>query len=162
MGHNPSSPPTLSIIRLVSGIHLKAETINSIPLLTTDSVLMERWEGSIMGPPSNMMNVGGSVATAAASVRNNYDEPQSVSGVGNSVSGHLQSQLDMNLIVPMTPLAGKDGAGGINVTLPPSNIPAFIPATPMTVSQAIDVPSPTLQNIVSTVNLGSSQQPQPT
>jgi len=109
-----------------------------------------------------MMNVGGSVATAAASVRNNYDEPQSVSGVGNSVSGHLQSQLDMNLIVPMTPLAGKDGAGGINVTLPPSNIPAFIPATPMTVSQAIDVPSPTLQNIVSTVNLGSSQQPQPT
>lgn len=111
------------------------------------------------------MNVGGSVTTAAASVRDNYGEPQSVSGVGNSASGNLQSQLNMNLIVPMTPLGGggidsgtgKDASGAINVTLPASNIPAYIPNTPMTVSQPIDVPSPTLQNIVSTVNLGSSK-----
>lgn len=38
--------------------------------------------------------------------------------------------------------------------MPASNIPAMMPATPM--SNAIDVPSPTLQNIVSTVNLGNS------
>lgn len=53
------------------------------------------------------------------------------------------------LAVPMTPLA-PDFQGNREL-MPASNIPATA-ATPM--SQAIDVPSPTLQNIVSTVNLG--------
>lgn len=40
--------------------------------------------------------------------------------------------------------------------MPGSNIPAYnVPATPM--STAVDIPSPTLQNIVSTVNLGKRQ-----
>lgn len=50
----------------------------------------------------------------------------------------------------MTPLAGNNES---HIHAPPSNIPTHAPATPMSTA-AIDVPSPTLQNIVSTVNLG--------
>ncbi len=116
------------------------------------------------GPPSVMMNLGGSVAAASISANSNYAEPQSVSGANANAGSNQQ----MNLIVPMTPLAGGSDAdrmatglamgkealmNAVANALPASNIPAFIPATPMT--QPIDVPSPTLQNIVSTVNLGA-------
>jgi len=56
-----------------------------------------------------------------------------------------------NLAIPMTPLAPNNND---SVFAPPSNIPTAMPATPRSVAPAIDVPSPTLQNIVSTVNLG--------
>lgn len=54
-----------------------------------------------------------------------------------------------NLAVPMTPLAGEHFQ-------PASNIPMIATNAPQTPgSQLVDVPSPALQNIVSTVNLGS-------
>lgn len=54
-----------------------------------------------------------------------------------------------NLAVPMTPLAGGDNFQ------PPSNIPMVATNAPQTpASQLVDIPSPALQNIVSTVNLG--------
>lgn len=53
-----------------------------------------------------------------------------------------------NLAVPMTPLAGDHFQ-------PASNIPMVSTNPPQTPgSQLIDIPSPALQNIVSTVNLG--------
>jgi hypothetical protein len=59
-----------------------------------------------------------------------------------------------NLAVPMTPLQSTDSVRDHqpNSQLPPSNIPAIVPATPY--NAPVDIPSPTLQNIVSTVNLG--------
>jgi hypothetical protein len=66
-----------------------------------------------------------------------------------------------NLAVPMTPLNMNDSVREQpqptpqhqpSSQLPPSNIPALVPATPY--SATAEVPSPTLQNIVSTVNLG--------
>lgn len=69
-----------------------------------------------------------------------------------------------NLAVPMTPLqvdsvreqqqhTPQHSLHQPNSQLPPSNIPAVVPATPY--SAPAEVPSPTLQNIVSTVNLGN-------
>lgn len=55
-----------------------------------------------------------------------------------------------NLAVPMTPLAGDHFQ-------PASNIPMVSTNPPQTPgSQLIDIPSPALQNIVSTVNLGKN------
>lgn len=51
----------------------------------------------------------------------------------------------------MTPLAGADLGLNSGPTLSAAN--PKTPATPLSVSIA-DIPSPTLQNIVSTVNLG--------
>jgi transcription initiation factor TFIID TATA-box-binding protein len=79
--------------------------------------------------PASVMNLSGIPGSA------NYPDPGSVSN---------------NLAVPMTPLGGQDRElGAHHSILPASNIPAMIPATPSS-----DIPSPTLQNIVSTVNLG--------
>ncbi|VDK71710.1 unnamed protein product, partial [Anisakis simplex] len=78
----------------------------------------------------------------------------SQSGPGSSEI--IQCRSDMNpasvgpgnLAVPMTPLAGENFQ-------PASNIPTVATMAPQTpASQLIDVPSPALQNIVSTVNLG--------
>jgi transcription initiation factor TFIID TATA-box-binding protein len=66
-----------------------------------------------------------------------YSEPDSVS---------------QNLAVPMTPLRGGGDLASVHNIAPPSNIPCVMPATPA--SNVVDIPSPTLQNIVSTVNLG--------
>ena len=69
----------------------------------------------------------------------NYAEPASVTN---------------NLAVPMTPLHGADKAAASNQQcMPLSNISAIIPATPLHIQA--EIPLPTLQNIVSTVNLGS-------
>lgn len=52
----------------------------------------------------------------------------------------------------MTPLAGPND---FSLNMPASNIPTIMPATPMSTAITLaDIPSPTLQNIVSTVNLG--------
>ena len=66
----------------------------------------------------------------------NYGEPASVSN---------------NLAVPMTPLNPND-MPNYNNNMVHSNLPMMNPATPA--QMLSDVPSPTLQNIVSTVNLG--------
>uniref|UniRef100_A0A7E4WDM2 TATA-box-binding protein n=1 Tax=Panagrellus redivivus TaxID=6233 RepID=A0A7E4WDM2_PANRE len=81
--------------------------------------------------PASMLNVN------LTNVPLNYMEPASVTN---------------NLAVPMTPLAGSERVENSNFNnMPASNIPTAMPATPMA---NVDVPSPTLQNIVSTLNLG--------
>lgn len=81
------------------------------------------------GGPSSVINVGGNPGSVFQDMN-----PASV-GPGN-------------LAVPMTPLAGDHFQ-------PASNIPMVSTNPPQTPgSQLIDIPSPALQNIVSTVNLG--------
>ncbi|VBB27350.1 unnamed protein product [Acanthocheilonema viteae] len=81
------------------------------------------------GGPSSVINVGGNPGSVFQDMN-----PGSV-GPGN-------------LAVPMTPLAGDHFQ-------PASNIPMVSTNPPQTPgSQLIDIPSPALQNIVSTVNLG--------
>ncbi|CAD5215156.1 unnamed protein product [Bursaphelenchus okinawaensis] len=134
--------------------------------------------GSVNGPgsvlnPSSVLNGPGSVLNNLnnpPSVLNNVRGPDSVMNSQNgpgSVYAEREPASVMNLhgipqygdappsvmplAVPMTPLQG-DFQGNRDL-MPASNIPATVqPPTPMSV--AIDVPSPTLQNIVSTVNLG--------
>lgn len=82
------------------------------------------------GGPNSVVNVGGNPGSVYQDMN-----PQSV-GPGN-------------LAVPMTPLAGDQ------FHQPASNIPMIPTNAPQTPgSQLVDVPSPALQNIVSTVNLG--------
>ncbi|KAI6241645.1 hypothetical protein M3Y99_00325500 [Aphelenchoides fujianensis] len=124
---------------------------------------------SVLGGPSSILNGPGSV------INNTIGNPGSVmnshNGPGSIISGYAEREpgsvlnlsgipgagnypdpasVTNNLAIPMTPLGGGDLASARE--MPHSNIPANMPATPM--SAAIDVPSPTLQNIVSTVNLG--------
>lgn len=119
--------------------------------------------------PSSILNGPGSVNPASVlnsatrgpdSVLNSHNGPSSVSygerepaSVMNlqNIPQYGEPGSVAALAVPMTPLAGDYQHQ--RELMPASNIPATaMPATPM--SQAIDVPSPTLQNIVSTVNLG--------
>ncbi|KAI1729262.1 transcription factor TFIID (or TATA-binding protein, TBP) domain-containing protein [Ditylenchus destructor] len=83
--------------------------------------------GSILGGPGSVLNSH----NGPNSVFSGFDRG-GLEGLGGSVQNYPEpaSVSNNNLAVPMTPLA----------------------ATPM--SAAVDVPSPTLQNIVSTVNLG--------
>uniref|UniRef100_A0AC35FJU3 TATA-box-binding protein n=1 Tax=Panagrolaimus sp. PS1159 TaxID=55785 RepID=A0AC35FJU3_9BILA len=94
------------------------------------------------GPGSIISNYNDRGPASVVNISNipvNYPDPASVSNNSNM------------LAVPMTPLNPND-MPNYNSTMVPSNIPTVMPATPMTVLN--DVPSPTLQNIVSTVNLG--------
>ncbi|KAH7731309.1 TATA-box binding protein [Aphelenchoides avenae] len=140
--------------------------------------------GSFLGPGSLMGGAGSNSLlggpgpssilaqsnTGPGSVLNSHNGPGSLlsnynadrgpgsvinlSGIPGSNAYPDPGSVSNNLAVPMTPL----GAGGgshdnegrsHHNTLPASNIPALIPATPLS-----DIPMPTLQNIVSTVNLG--------
>ncbi|KAI1721312.1 transcription factor TFIID (or TATA-binding protein, TBP) domain-containing protein [Ditylenchus destructor] len=105
--------------------------------------------GSILGGPGSILNSH----NGPSSVFSGFDRG-GLEGLGGSVQNYPEpaSVSNNNLAVPMTPLAGADMSVQHQNTMPASNIPAMMPATPM--SAAVDVPSPTLQNIVSTVNLG--------
>lgn len=125
--------------------------------------------GSLLGgggPSSILGNAGPSSVLNTASVLNSQGGPSSILGYSHdrggpssviNVGGNPGSAFqDMNpasvgpgnLAVPMTPLAGEHFQ-------PASNIPMISTNAPHTPgSQLVDVPSPTLQNIVSTVNLG--------
>lgn len=85
-----------------------------------------------VGGPSSVVSFSGLINSV------HYNDPASVS--------------NNNLAVPMTPLAASND---FLPNMPASNIPTIMPATPMSTAVSVDVPSPTLQNIVSTVNLGS-------
>jgi hypothetical protein len=90
---------------------------------------------------SEYKNIGSVLSGIPMSERSaHYAEPASVAPA--------------SLAVPMTPLHGADHAAALSQQGPASNQPAAVPATPMSVIGAIDIPMPTLQNIVSTVNLG--------
>lgn len=80
-----------------------------------------------------------------------------LSNIPGASSAHYPEtpSVNVNLAVPMTPLAGHDRHDNDRFQhMPPSNIPITMPPTPL--STAMDIPSPQLQNIVSTVNLGIS------
>ena len=122
------------------------QSLNNFNFFQTASVFNSQGPGSVLNPfsssgneykgPSSVVNLAGIPASAS----NFTDGPESVN----------------NLAVPMTPLQGgysvRDSHHHIGSQLPASNIPTVIPATPF--STPAEVPSPTLQNIVSTVNLG--------
>lgn len=84
------------------------------------------------GGPASILNFSG------LSNVPQYAEPASVS--------------NNNLAVPMTPLAGADSSAAL-IAVGGAN--PKTPGTPLSVAIA-DIPSPTLQNIVSTVNLGKN------
>ena len=101
--------------------------------------------------PGSVFNSFGADYKGPSSVVNNMGIPPSVTNYAD-------------LAVPMTPLQMDSVREQQQHTpqhpqhqpssqLPPSNIPAVVPATPY--SAPAEVPSPTLQNIVSTVNLGN-------
>ncbi|EYC28392.1 hypothetical protein Y032_0007g3200 [Ancylostoma ceylanicum] len=82
--------------------------------------------------------------------------PSSVVNVGGNPGSVFQDMnpgsVGPNLAVPMTPLNFEQQSYRDANHMPASNLPAaMMPATP---ASAIDIPMPTLQNIVSTVNLG--------
>lgn len=82
--------------------------------------------------------------------------PSSVVNVGGNPGSVFQDMnpgsVGQNLSVPMTPLNFEQQSYRDASHMPSSNLPAaMMPATP---ASAIDIPMPTLQNIVSTVNLG--------
>ncbi|ETN77650.1 transcription factor TFIID [Necator americanus] len=82
--------------------------------------------------------------------------PSSVVNVGGNPGSVFQDMnpgsVGPNLAVPMTPLNFEQQSYRDANHMPASNLPAaMMPATPVS---AIDIPMPTLQNIVSTVNLG--------
>ncbi|PAV86559.1 hypothetical protein WR25_11949 [Diploscapter pachys] len=104
-------------------------------------------------------NAGGSAHASVGGPQSNMGmnlniNPSSVINVGGgpgSVFADMNpGSVGPNLAVPMTPLVSdhyvRDG-----IQMPASNLPAaMMPQTPAT----LDIPMPTLQNIVSTVNLG--------
>ncbi|KAI6176650.1 hypothetical protein M3Y97_00821500 [Aphelenchoides bicaudatus] len=118
----------------------------------------------IGGPGSVLNNQINSIGNGPGSIFNSNNGPGSITNVYidreppsvinlNGIPGanYNPGSVTNNLAVPMTPLAGADIPSARE--MPASNIPALMPATPMSTA-IIDVPSPTLQNIVSTVNLG--------
>uniref|UniRef100_A0AAF5PQ32 TATA-box-binding protein n=1 Tax=Wuchereria bancrofti TaxID=6293 RepID=A0AAF5PQ32_WUCBA len=110
------------------------------------------------GPSSMLANVGSVLNSQGGpgsllSYSGERGGPSSVINVGGNPGSVFQDMNPAsvgpgNLAVPMTPLAGDHFQ-------PASNIPMVSTNPPQTPgSQLIDIPSPALQNIVSTVNLG--------
>ncbi|CAJ0585526.1 unnamed protein product, partial [Mesorhabditis spiculigera] len=99
------------------------------------------------GPPSNMnMNIN---------LSHLVHNPPSVSANPGSVQPFdimNPQSVPQNLIVPMTPLNVHDQQ--MREMNKPHNPPSIMQIVPQTPSSVHDVPMPTLQNIVSTVNLG--------
>uniref|UniRef100_A0A915PKH5 TATA-box-binding protein n=2 Tax=Filarioidea TaxID=6295 RepID=A0A915PKH5_9BILA len=105
--------------------------------------------GSILGQHGSVLNSQGGPGSLL-SYSGERGGPSSVINVGGNPGSDMNpaSVGPGNLAVPMTPLAGDHFQ-------PASNIPMVSTNPPQTPgSQLIDVPSPALQNIVSTVNLG--------
>uniref|UniRef100_A0A915C286 TATA-box-binding protein n=1 Tax=Parascaris univalens TaxID=6257 RepID=A0A915C286_PARUN len=133
------------------------------------SLLAGAGPSSVLGGTGPSSVLGGNMLvhhSGPGSVLNSQGGPSSILGFSHerggpssivNISGNPGSVFqDMNpasvgpgnLAVPMTPLAGDHFQ-------PASNIPTVATVAPQTpASQLIDVPSPALQNIVSTVNLG--------
>ncbi|KHN82281.1 TATA-box-binding protein [Toxocara canis] len=115
------------------------------------SVLTGSMLGHHSGPGSVLNSQGGPGSMLGYS--HDRGGPSSVVNVGGNPGSVFQDMNPAsvgpgNLAVPMTPLAGDHFQ-------PASNIPTVATIAPQTpASQLIDVPSPALQNIVSTVNLG--------
>uniref|UniRef100_A0AC34Q1S1 TATA-box-binding protein n=1 Tax=Panagrolaimus sp. JU765 TaxID=591449 RepID=A0AC34Q1S1_9BILA len=133
-------------------------------IIGAQSSIMGGGPNSIFNPPSVFGNNGpnsiigrsmdhhGSLLSSQNGPGSIYNDrgPSSVVNIPNIPGAYNDPASVNNLAVPMTPLAGNQDS---TFNAPPSNIPTAIPATPMSAA-VIDVPSPTLQNIVSTVNLG--------
>uniref|UniRef100_A0A915D4P7 Uncharacterized protein n=1 Tax=Ditylenchus dipsaci TaxID=166011 RepID=A0A915D4P7_9BILA len=117
------------------------------------SLLSGAGPGSILGGPGSILNSsnGPNSIGPNSSILSGFDRA-GIEGLNSVHYSEPGSVLNNNLAVPMTPLAG--GESSVQNNMPASNIPMMMPATPMTNINAVDVPSPTLQNIVSTVNLG--------
>nr|CAD2183330.1 unnamed protein product [Meloidogyne enterolobii] len=130
-----------------STINIGAQSMHSVG--GPASVFNSQGPGSVLNPFSSS---GGNEYKGPSSVVNLAGIPASAS---NYNDGGPESVLN-NLNIPMTPLQGgysvRDSQHHIGSQLPASNIPTVIPHTPF--SAPAEVPSPTLQNIVSTVNLG--------
>ncbi|EFO26582.1 TATA-box binding protein [Loa loa] len=115
------------------------------------SVLGGSMLGQHGGPGSVLNSQGG--PSSLLSYSGERGGPSSVINVGGNPGSVFQEMNPAsvgpgNLAVPMTPLAGDHFQ-------PASNIPMVSTNPPQTPgSQLIDIPSPALQNIVSTVNLG--------
>ncbi|KAE9553906.1 hypothetical protein FO519_002895 [Halicephalobus sp. NKZ332] len=87
------------------------------------------------------------------SITSNYNDRGPGSVMNLAIQGVYNDPASVSsLAIPMTPLAPNNNDSNFNA--PPSNFPTAMPATPRSVAPALDIPSPTLQNIVSTVNLG--------
>uniref|UniRef100_A0A0R3S0Z8 TATA-box-binding protein n=1 Tax=Elaeophora elaphi TaxID=1147741 RepID=A0A0R3S0Z8_9BILA len=115
------------------------------------SILASAGPSSVLGGRSVLNSQGG--PSSLMSYSGERGGPSSVINVGGNPGSVFQdinpaSVGPGNLAVPMTPLAGDHFQ-------PASNIPMVSTNPPQTPgSQLIDIPSPALQNIVSTVNLG--------
>ncbi|KAK6054084.1 transcription factor TFIID [Cooperia oncophora] len=123
--------------------------------------------GSVLGQhggPGSVLGPGSIMGPSSIVGPNSLLGPSSM--IGGSHQGHSMmhsnqgpGSMDMNpgsvgpnLAVPMTPLNFEQQSYRDANHMPASNLPAaMMPATP---ASAIDIPMPTLQNIVSTVNLG--------
>uniref|UniRef100_A0A183CLI8 TBP-domain-containing protein n=1 Tax=Globodera pallida TaxID=36090 RepID=A0A183CLI8_GLOPA len=111
--------------------------------------------------PSSVLNAYSSDFKGPTSVTNLAGVPASASYGGDQQPPESVS----NLAVPMTPLNSAESVHAHRTPKqhhqphssaaepPASNIPTFVPATPFS-NASVEIPSPTLQNIVSTVNLG--------
>ncbi|KAL3090189.1 hypothetical protein niasHS_006641 [Heterodera schachtii] len=119
--------------------------------------------------PSSIFNPHNEPSSVLNSFSSEFKGPTSVTnllaGVPSSASYSDQQPPESvsNLAVPMTPLHSAESVHrtpkqhhqphSAAAQPPPSNMPTFVPATPFS-NASVEIPSPTLQNIVSTVNLG--------
>ncbi|MCP9259104.1 TATA-box-binding protein [Dirofilaria immitis] len=134
--------------------------LSSVGCVGPNSVLASAGPSSVLGSsilgqhggPGSVLNSQGGPGSLL-SYSGERGGPSSVINVGGNPGSVFQDMNPAsvgpgNLAVPMTPLAGDHFQ-------PASNIPMVSTNPPQTPgSQLIDVPSPALQNIVSTVNLG--------
>jgi len=114
------------------------------------------YNNQMLNASSNLNTHQAEAGTSAFSEYKSIGSVMNLAGIPTSerVSQYLEpaSVAPASLAVPMTPLHGADHAAASNHGMVPSNQAMLIPATPLSV--AADIPMPTLQNIVSTVNLG--------
>ncbi|KJH50489.1 transcription factor TFIID [Dictyocaulus viviparus] len=126
-------------------------------LLGPSSVIPGSHQGhSVMHSSHGPGSIGGFASVDRGSSMNLNINPSSVVNVGGNPGSVFQDMnpgsVGQNLSVPMTPLNFEQQSYRDANHMPSSNLPAaMMPATP---ASAIDIPMPTLQNIVSTVNLG--------
>ncbi|CAB3402662.1 unnamed protein product [Caenorhabditis bovis] len=129
------------------------------------SILTQGGPQSVLGPSSlinpSLLNSSqlhsqqGSSQIGSNMMSNNLNiNPNSVLSGPGSVAHDMNppSVAYQSLAVPMTPLNYHHEQYRDNMLAPQSNIPTT--AMPQTPASQLDIPMPTLQNIVSTVNLG--------
>ncbi|VDK72394.1 unnamed protein product [Onchocerca ochengi] len=157
-GPSLSLGPGSMVMGSVSG---PTSNLNNVGCAGPSSILANAGPSSVLGSsilgqhggPGSVLNSQGGPGSLL-SYSGERGGPSSVINVGGNPGSVFQDMNPAsvgpgNLAVPMTPLAGD------HFQQPASNIPMVSTNPPQTPgSQLIDVPSPALQNIVSTVNLG--------